>query len=590
MASSLCSSNRFMPIIIMALLQLMAHTIMGMELKVSFNTLSPLTVATSATSSSSPIYNANGINHGRYRHHRQSCHREISKPFSADHAKKRLSSAMISTAAFISILPRKATIRAKGRNDPSIVLPSLSSYQSSSCSIRQPLASPPVQQSVTYSMMQSFQNTRSNSDDIMVLKASESGNNDNDVNGDNQTLVFLDNDQSSLTSSSSLSDMISNIFQELPLESVILLNAVAVIWGTQHAVIKIVVDDCDASSFSFARFALGALIASPYTPSILPFLQQETHGDEDEKALKAWRWGLEMGMWMFLGYAFQAVGLAFTTAQRSGFLLYLNVKFVPFFARILLGRKISIPTWVSALTALTGTALLSFDGTTVGFNIGDAWSVAAAAASAMFILRLETATAKVSDSSALNAACLWTVAGATLVWSLADGYIASLASTSSISAATASLPDMAYIIQSTVSNVIDTIKLHPVALIYLGGVTTALANYIQTRAQKNVTAERASLIYAMDPVYGAVFANLLLGETLGPLGIGGAGLITVAAATNAFLDLGSKEGKEEGRDSGRKEETVVDVDGEKNSAALDTVNETDKEKEEETSVVGITKR
>eukprot|EP00957_Ditylum_brightwellii_P146487 11152968-Ditylum_brightwellii.AAC.1 len=94
----------------------------------------------------------------------------------------------------------------------------------------------------------------------------------------------------------------------------------------------------------------------------------------------------------------------------------------------------------------------------------------------------------------------------------------------------------------------------------------------------------------MDPVYGAVFANLLLGETLGPLGIGGAGLITVAAATNAFLDLGSKEGKEEGRDSGRKEETVVDVDGEKNSAALDTVNETDKEKEEETSVVGITKR
>ena len=45
----------------------------------------------------------------------------------------------------------------------------------------------------------------------------------------------------------------------------------------------------------------------------------------------------------------------------------------------------------------------------------------------------------------------------------------------------------------------------------------------------------------MDPVYGAVFANLLLGEELNGYGIAGAGLITVAAATNAFLDLGPKD-------------------------------------------------
>uniref|UniRef100_A0A7S4RIW6 EamA domain-containing protein n=2 Tax=Ditylum brightwellii TaxID=49249 RepID=A0A7S4RIW6_9STRA len=266
--------------------------------------------------------------------------------------------------------------------------------------------------------------------------------------------------------------------------------------------------------------------------------QQQQQQRDSQEALRAWRWGLEMGIWMFLGYAFQAVGLVFTTAQRAGFLLYLNVKFVPFFARILLGRKISIPTWASAFTALMGTALLSFDGTTVGFNVGDAWSVAAAAASAMFILRLETATAKVSDSSALNAACLWTVAGATLVWSLVDGLVTKL-STPSIASS---------LLEYTAANIIQVGMSHPVAIVYLGGVTTALANYIQTRAQKNVTAERASLIYAMDPVYGAVFARFFLGETLGPLGIGGAGLITVAAATNAFLDLGKKAEVEEEKD------------------------------------------
>ena len=64
-------------------------------------------------------------------------------------------------------------------------------------------------------------------------------------------------------------------------------------------------------------------------------------------------------------------------------------------------------------------------------------------------------------------------------------------------------------------------------------VTTALANYLQSVAQKKVSAERASIFYALDPVWGAVFANLLLGEKLGVLGWVGSSLIVIAAATNA---------------------------------------------------------
>lgn len=350
-------------------------------------------------------------------------------------------------------------------------------------------------------------------------------------------------------------------FAGLSAESVALLNLVAVIWGTQHSVIKTVVDDCDASAFSLARFGLGAILASRYTPPIGPAIRRlagvegpsvseskkaddeeagvaatvgvsATDGEvskEAEEAALAWRWGLEMGTWMFLGYAFQAVGLAFTTAQRSGFLLYLNVKFVPFFARILFGRDISAATWASAFTALAGTALLSYDGSDLSLNVGDLWSVAAAAASAMFILRLESASGAVKDSSALNAASLWVVAAASLVWTIGKG-IASPPSPD-IGAMDAS--------RAIVDSVVQTVVSHPFALIYLGGVTTALANYIQTKAQKDISAERASIIYAMDPVYGAFFASLLLGESLNSYGIAGAGLITLAAATNAFLDLGT---------------------------------------------------
>jgi len=347
----------------------------------------------------------------------------------------------------------------------------------------------------------------------------------------------------------------------MPPTAILALNFVAVIWGTQHAVIKLVVDEGNAGPFTLLRFGIGAVMAS--APLLVPPARQ-TKTEEEEALLEAstgdaeagttpasssssttmdknatrWtttketnvdnnnnnnnnhvvlRWGAEMGFWMFLGFAFQAIGLATTTAQRSGFLLYLNVKLVPFFAFFLLGRQISLPTWISALTAFCGTALLAYDGTSWSIHPGDYWSIAAAAASAMYILRLDVAAQAVGKdhSVQLNAACLWVVTILSGLWSLG------------------SMQDPSHFGKQ----VMDILVEHPWELVYLSAVTTALANFIQTKSQKEVSAERASVIYAMDPVYGAFFSNLILGETLTNLGWVGAGMITVAAATNALLDL-----------------------------------------------------
>lgn len=368
----------------------------------------------------------------------------------------------------------------------------------------------------------------------------------------------------------------------IPIQSVLLLNLVAVIWGTQHSVIKSVVDDSTtielfgagfiksslqslgvnfntvqntavgdvdntAAYFTLARFGLAALLASPYTPGIreknrteLDQLQQQSTTDDSKESIKlAWRYGAELGIYMFLGYAFQAIGLETTTASRSGFLLYLNVKFVPFFSFFLFGKLIKPTTWISALVAFGGTALLAFDnanvvadGTIDGlgtFTVGDAWSIAAAAVSAMFILRMEAASKEVPNSAELNSTTLWTVAMLSLLWTLGISYQSiDVVNTAAVINA----------IQQTFQQSFSTIISHPLPLIYLSGVTTALANLLQSKAQKDISAERASIIYALDPVYGAIFANILLGETLGELGIIGAFLIVVAAATNAFIDFG----------------------------------------------------
>lgn len=116
-----------------------------------------------------------------------------------------------------------------------------------------------------------------------------------------------------------------------------LLNAVTVLWGTQHAVIKTILQsDLSPGVTNFARFSVAAILFSPWTPGLFrdvprqPFFssapphdskanmaeERQDKGEvQDASAIETWRAGAELGLWMFLGFAFQAVGLAFTTAR-----------------------------------------------------------------------------------------------------------------------------------------------------------------------------------------------------------------------------------------------------------------------------------
>jgi drug/metabolite transporter (DMT)-like permease len=162
-----------------------------------------------------------------------------------------------------------------------------------------------------------------------------------------------------------------------------LLNFVAVLFGTQHVVIKSALTDYSSSAIlNLWRFSLSTLLFSPSLSGL--FSLKDGKLSVKECTVRA---GMELGLWTFLGFGFQSIGLETTTASRSAFLLYLNVKFVPFLGAVLFKKKISSLTWVSASCALAGTYILANDGAPP--NIGDLWCIAAAAASAMFILRLE---------------------------------------------------------------------------------------------------------------------------------------------------------------------------------------------------------
>ena len=133
--------------------------------------------------------------------------------------------------------------------------------------------------------------------------------------------------------------------------------------------------------------------------------------------------------------------------------------------------------------------------------------MAAAVASACFILRIEKFSRE-NDAAELSGVSFATVTAMCALWigvDLAspaailarDGMdaVASGSSNNIINqfVSMLSLPSLkAYIVDPFLSN--------PWPILYLGAFSTGVCNYLQTVGQKDIAAEKAAIIYSMDPV------------------------------------------------------------------------------------------
>jgi drug/metabolite transporter (DMT)-like permease len=61
-----------------------------------------------------------------------------------------------------------------------------------------------------------------------------------------------------------------------------------------------------------------------------------------------------------------------------------------------------------------------------------------------------------------------------------------------------------YIYQDLFSSLVLQPLSNPLPILYLGWVSSALCNYLQTLGQRTISAERAAIIYSLDPVYGGI--------------------------------------------------------------------------------------
>ena len=193
--------------------------------------------------------------------------------------------------------------------------------------------------------------------------------------------------------------------------------------------------------------------------------------------------GLVLGIFIWLLYIPQTIGLGITTASNSGFITGLFVAFVPIFSFLIFRKIPSLIGIIATLISLSGLWILT--GGMTDINNGDLLTLLAAMTYAIHILYVDKFLQEGNDPFTLCFQQFLFVG----IASLAVGGIAGLpfgwgnASTGWI-------------------------------VLFLAVFPTFSAFFIQVVAQKYTSPIRVSLIFAFEPVFAAIFAWTLGGEKI----------------------------------------------------------------------------
>lgn len=265
-----------------------------------------------------------------------------------------------------------------------------------------------------------------------------------------------------------------------------------VIWGGTFVVEKIALRDISPVLLVVLRFWLATLLTGVLW---LPRLRRMTRA--------VLRDGLILGLTLFLGFLFQTVGLAYTTASRSGFITSLTVVFVPFVVIGLIRKLPSLWAWLGVALAAVG--LWFFTQPKLGgFNQGDFLTLLCAVSFAFQIALIEVYTRRHDLIQLLFLELLVT--------------------------AVLALPALPLLEKPLLRLTPSLIG----AVLFCATLATVGALYIQNAAQSKTAATRAAVIFTAEPIFAAFFAYLVLGERFTLSGYIGAGIILAAVLVSEF--------------------------------------------------------
>lgn len=263
----------------------------------------------------------------------------------------------------------------------------------------------------------------------------------------------------------------------------------AMIWGSGFVAQRIGMDYIGPYLFTGLRFMLGAIVLLPLV------LRQGRGAARHEPFLQRslLLGGLCMGLALTLGINLQQVGLLFTSVTNSGFITGLYVIVVPLLG-LIIGQRTGLGTWLGAILAVLGMALLSID---EDFQVasGDWIQLAGAFVWGLHVLLVSFF---VGRHDAIRLAFIQFVTCAVISLMLA-----ALFEEASLNAIWLAVP----------------------ALIYGGVFAVSVGYTLQVVAQKHAIASHAAIILSLEAVFAAIAGALFLDESLSLRGYIGCALM-----------------------------------------------------------------
>ena len=260
---------------------------------------------------------------------------------------------------------------------------------------------------------------------------------------------------------------------------------VVTLWGATFVMVQDAVQEWSVFAFLALRFA----IATVAFVLIFVWRRMRPGADKGHEFTKTRSTilipAIVIGLVLGASYAFQTLGLLYTTLAKTGFITGLNVILVPVGAALFLRQRAGAPVIVGVLLATIGLALLSLnDDLFVGF--GDLLVFICAVAVAAQILLVSRYAPQMSPFR-LAAIQIATMAVACGIISL-------------IFEVPAGLPPLS-------GSVLF-------AAAFTGLLATTFAFTAQAWAQRFTSASHIALLFTLEPVTAAIASYLLIGEIL----------------------------------------------------------------------------
>ncbi|MCW2760075.1 MAG: permease [Marmoricola sp.] len=268
-----------------------------------------------------------------------------------------------------------------------------------------------------------------------------------------------------------------------PLLATLVLLAVTASWGSTFYLIHDLLDRMPVLDFLAVRFTIASVVILLVSPRAVRRLSRDRL-----------RHAIVLGALYGVAQILQTTGLAHTAASISGFITGMYVVATPLFAAVLLRSRIGGLTWVAVLLAITGLGVLTLGDVASGLGLGygEALTLVSAMIYALHIVGLGA----------------WSNARDALGMSIVQCIVIAVICTGAAAPGGIELP----------GTTADWLSVSYMALV--AGAAGLLG---QTWAQAHLPPTRTAIIMSTEPVFAALFAVLLGGESAtGRMFFGGA--------------------------------------------------------------------